>query len=242
MRIVVWFSCGACSTVALERALKKYTNIIIPVYCDVGRDEYSGEHIDNERYLADVEKMFGVEILRLKSEKYTSPHDVYLKTKWINGNKGARCTVELKKVLRFQFEKPDDIQIFGYASDEQDRQKVFTERFPEVITDYILNEQGLTKSRCKGLIKKWGLELPSMYKLGYHNNNCVGCVKGGKGYWNKIRIDFPDTFKRMAEIERTVGASCIKGTYLDRLNPGEGRYKDEKIVCDFVCESIKTNK
>ena len=24
-----------------------------------------------------------------------------------------------------------------------------------------------------------GIEIPVMYRLGYNNNNCVGCVKGG---------------------------------------------------------------
>jgi len=237
-RVIVWFSCGACSTVALKLAIEKYKNAI-PVYCDVGRDEYSGEHIDNERYLSDVEKLFNIKILRLKSDKYSSPHDVYIKTKWINGNKGARCTTELKKVLRFQFEQPDDIQIFGYAFDEQKRQESFTERYPETITDYILNEYALTKANCKGLIWKWGLVLPVMYRQGYNNNNCIGCVKGGKGYWNKIRIDYPETFKRMAEIERQVGASCIKDVYLDELNPNEGNHKNEQISCDFVCQSME---
>ena len=31
-----------------------------------------------------------------------------------------------------------------------------------------------------------------MYDLGYPNNNCIGCIKGGMGYWNRIRKDFPD--------------------------------------------------
>lgn len=35
-----------------------------------------------------------------------------------------------------------------------------------------------------------------MYDLGYANNNCIGCVKGGIGYWNKIRIDFPEESDR----------------------------------------------
>lgn len=62
-----------------------------------------------------------------------------------------------------------------------------------------------------------------MYDLGYHNNNCVGCVKGGMGYWNRIRIDFPEVFRKMAELEREIGHSCINGVYLDELAPGRGR-------------------
>ena len=36
---------------------------------------------------------------------------------------------------------------------------------------------------------------PLMYDLGYPNNNCIGCVKGGMGYWNHIRKDFPEVFE-----------------------------------------------
>ena len=51
-----------------------------------------------------------------------------------------------------------------------------------------------------------------MYKLGYNNNNCIGCVKGGIGYWNKIRVDFPAEFDRMAELERKIGHAVLKET------------------------------
>lgn len=80
-----------------------------------------------------------------------------------------------------------------------------------------------------------------MYKLGYRNNNCVGCVKGGQGYWNKIRVDFPDAFNRMAEFEREKGYTVLKNKegplYLDELNPHAGRYpKEIEIQCGIFCE------
>ena len=59
--------------------------------------------------------------------------------------------------------------------------------------------------------------IPEMYHLGYHNNNCVGCVKGGMAYWNKIRVDFPGIFDRMAVLERKLGRSCLKSTFWTAL-------------------------
>jgi hypothetical protein len=55
------------------------------------------------------------------------------------------------------------------------------------------------------MIERAGLMLPLMYRLGYHNANCIGCVKGGAGYWNKIRRDFPEDFEEMAQIEESIG-------------------------------------
>ena len=75
-----------------------------------------------------------------------------------------------------------------------------------------------------------------MYDLGYQNNNCIGCVKGGMGYWNKIRQDFPEVFEQMAKLEREVGHSCINGVYLDELDPCRGRMEDEIMQdCGIMC-------
>ena len=36
--------------------------------------------------------------------------------------------------------------------------------------------------------------------------NCVkGCVKGGKGYWNKVRRDFPEQFEEIAAVQESLG-------------------------------------
>ncbi len=83
-----------------------------------------------------------------------------------------------------------------------------------------------------------------MYKLGYKNNNCIGCVKGQMGYWNKIKRDFPEAFDRMAKQERKMNVAICKTeelvdgkrkrirVFLDELPPGAGRYDDEP---DFEC-------
>lgn len=87
-----------------------------------------------------------------------------------------------------------------------------------------------------------GIEIPVMYQLGYNNNNCIPCVKGGMGYWNKIRIDFPDKFKEIADIEREIGATCLKDTggnkiYLDELEPNRGLEVSPIIPdCDLFCQ------
>jgi hypothetical protein len=76
-----------------------------------------------------------------------------------------------------------------------------------------------------------------MYELGFHNNNCIGCVKGGKGYWNHVRKHFPSYFDKMAEVERGAGHSCIKNTFLDELNPEDGKHLPPIVPnCGTFCE------
>jgi len=239
LRILIWFSCGDASAVAAKLALEKYkgyeTHIL---YCDTG-----GEHEDNKRFLQECEGWYSHKIEILKSEKYADHFDVFEKTKYIAGIAGARCTTELKKVLRFAYQEIDDIQVFGYTVEERNRAKRFNLSFPEVITDFILIEQGLKKEHCHAIVESAGIEIPAMYKLGYDNNNCIGCPKGGAGYWNKIRVDFPEVFLRMCLISRKLKVKLIvyKGQriYLDELPEGYGNTKSEpKISCDFVCQSV----
>ena len=96
----------------------------------------------------------------------------------------------------------------------------YDHEFP-LIDNYLLKEE------CHGIADKLGLKRPVMYDLGYPNNNCIGCVKGGMGYWNKIRADFPEVFERRAKQERLIGHSCIKGIYLDELEPDRGNMNME---------------
>lgn len=240
-RIISWFSCGAASAVATKKAIEKYgkENLII-ASCVI-----DNEHADNERFLKDCEEWFGMPILRLKSEKYTDCWDVWEKTKYLVGVRGARCTTEMKKMVRQKFQKPwSDIQIFGFTSEESGRAERFRTQNPEANLEAPLIDLNISKEDCFKILTEANIDLPAMYKLGYKNNNCIGCVKGGAGYWNKIRIDFPEVFARMAKLERTLGRTILKvkgkRTYLDELDPKAGhKQKEPPMECGLWCKGDK---
>ena len=235
-RILVWFSAGAASAVAAKLTLAEYghENVVL-AYTDPGT-----EHPDNARFLDDCEKWFNHEVVRLRSPKFKDTWEVYEKTRYLVGPTGARCTAELKKKVRFAFERPDDRQVFGYTVEEKHRANRFREQNPGVELVTPLIDHGLTKSDCLAMIDRAGIELPVMYKLGYLNNNCIGCPKGGMGYWNKIRRDFPETFERMAAVERDLNVSILKDEkgriFLDELDPSRGNHQDEpSCECSLLC-------
>lgn len=238
-RIVCWFSCGAASAVATKIAiseLKEKQELII-VYTEVIE-----EHPDNKRFLADCEQWFGRKIQILKNEKYEgSIFNVFLKQKYIVGVAGAPCTKFLKKEVRQKFEQVNDRQVFGYTAEEQHRLDRFIDANNDVDIWTPLIDKGLGKENCLAMLKNASIELPAMYKLGYYNNNCIGCVKGGAGYWNKIINDFPEHFDRMAKLERLIGASITKSkglrVYLDELPKDAGDYpKEPNIECSIFCQ------
>lgn len=240
-RVVAWFSHGACSAIATKMALAKFGPSVVVACIDTG-----SEHEDNNRFRAECEAWFDREIIVLKSDDYVDVDDVIERTRYINGPKGARCTAELKKKVRHAFERPDDLQVFGYAINKRDAERAvrFVEQNPGVDTWFPLVEKRITKAECLALVERAGLRLPEMYLLGYVNNNCIGCVKGGMGYWNKIRVDFPVVFRRRAEQERAIGHTVLRDNgqplYLDELEPGRGSYKAETIAdCSLDCQTVE---
>lgn len=241
MRVISWFSCGATSAVAAKLTIEKYPDTII-AYCDT-----SSEHEDNKRFIDDCEKWYGRKIHILHSARYKDIWDVFEKTKYLAGVNGARCTTELKKLVRRSFEMPDDLQIFGFDAKESHRAEKFKAHNPEVNVWFPLIEEGLKKSDCLDIITKQGIDIPIMYKLGYRNNNCIGCVKGQAGYWNKIRKDFPQVFERMSKKERELNVAICKSyagdgkrkrLFLDELPEDMGRYKDLDITCGLFCGEL----
>lgn len=235
-RVISWFSCGAASAVATKLMIEKYPQT------QVVRIVIDNEHEDNSRFADDCAEWFGRPILELRSAKHKDCWSVWEKERWLNGPGGAKCTVELKKKVRRDFQLHDDVQAFGYTFDEKDRATHLIENNLELfrLAKYPLIAAKFTKKDCFKYIKEAGLLLPMPYRLGLHNANCIGCVKGGMGYWNRIRDLFPEVFTRMAKLERNIGASCIKGVYLDELDPKRGRHEDIRLPsCGFVCEPVQ---
>ncbi|HUU88789.1 MAG TPA: hypothetical protein VMX17_13690, partial [Candidatus Glassbacteria bacterium] len=65
----------------------------------------------------------------------------------------------------------------------------------------------------------------------------IMCVKGGMGYANLVRKNFPEEFNKMALLERKIGRSCIKNKFLDELNPEDGRHEPPILPdCGTFCE------
>ena len=228
---VCWFSTGISSFVAcfLAREVDEIIYTHVP-----------DQHPDSLRFLADCEELLGRKITILQSERFSGVEDVIRKTRCVNTPYGAPCTRLLKKEVRRQWERehPDHhTYVWGFDRDEEGRAKRLEAVMSDHDHEFPLIEKGISKEDAHGLARKLGLRRPAMYDLGYPNNNCIGCTKGGMGYWNKIRKDFPEKFARMAKREREIGHSCIRGVFLDELDPSQGRMEKEIMEeCGISCE------
>ena len=230
---VCWISAGVSSFIAgyLAKDVDRY------IYIDI-----DNQHPDSIRFVKDCEKVLGKPIEILKSD-YGSVGNVVRAFRFINSPYGAKCTDVLKKRVRKQWEyehrEYDITYVWGFDNKETNRAERLRETMIEFNHEFPLIDQNVSKAEAHAILQKLGIKRPIMYDLGYSNNNCVGCVKGGMGYWNKIRVDFPEVFAEMAMLEREIGRSCIKGVFLDELEPGRGRMENEIIAdCGIACELL----
>jgi 3'-phosphoadenosine 5'-phosphosulfate sulfotransferase (PAPS reductase)/FAD synthetase len=211
--------------------------------------ETGSHHPDNVRFIKECEEKLFNKKIRIEQSKYVNVPDLIRKLKVINFVTGAECTRTMKKRMREKLEKREhfDHQIFGFEFESRQvkRAQRFTEQYPHTNPIFPLIENKMTKIDCILELKKHDIELPMMYRLGYHNNNCVMCVKGGMGYMNKMRVDFPEQFNEMARIEREINQTCLLETkdgkrvklFLDELDPSRGRHeKPLTDECGILCE------
>lgn len=203
------------------------------------------EHHDNMRFLRDVEKWIGQEILFAKNPEYPSCDivDVFNKRKYISGVAGAPCTKFLKKEARYYFERKNKIDwhVLGFTSDEKNRSDRFM-KFERENLIPILIDYNITKGNCFDILLDAGIKLPEIYNLGFPNANCIGCVKSqSPTYWNLVRDKFPEVFKQRAEQSRLIGAKLVKlkgkRIFLDELKSTDKGGKIKSWECGIFCDT-----
>lgn len=242
-RLLCSFSCGVTSAAATKRAIEENDGRL-PV--TIMYLETRSEHPDNVRFRRECSEWFGHPIIGLGSAKYKDIWDVFSRERFIAGMGGAKCTTVLKKQVAEKFERVSDLHVFGFESDR--RQIARAERMwanqPEIMGWFPLIDANVTKDDCKSIVTSAGIALPAMYLLGFDNNNCIGCPKGGNAYWNRIRKHFPDVFDRMVAQSRELNVQTIKITengirrraFLDELPPEAVDDEPVDMSCGVVCQ------
>jgi 3'-phosphoadenosine 5'-phosphosulfate sulfotransferase (PAPS reductase)/FAD synthetase len=200
-KIICWWSGGITSAVACFMAI----NIFGKENCRVIFIDTKNEDKDTYRFMKDCEKWYGITIETITNEKYSTIQEVWRSFKSLNVSFGAICSSELKREVRKEWQRNNNYkyQVFGFDIDEPKRAKGMTTNYPKAKAIYPLLMFGTTKKECIKIVEEQNIEVPMMYKLGFHNNNCfsTGCVQGGIGYWQKMQKDFPKKFEAMANME-----------------------------------------
>lgn len=234
---VSWFSAGVSSAVATKLAIDEIDEIIYTHIDD--------QHPDTLRFVKECEAWFGKPITILQAPVKTVEAAMCLFPSRGFG-RWSPCTQILKRRVRQAWERDhkssDLVYFWGMDASEKGRAERLSLSMPKQDHRCPLVERGIGKAEAHEILRASGIKRPAMYDLGYHNNNCIGCVKGGAGYWNKIRVDFPEVFAARAKLERKLGGHFLKRGYLDELDPSAGRHAGP--ICDdcgIMCELQSLN-
>lgn len=236
-RRIVWFPRGAASAVAWMLTRRADPDCIA-VHCATG-----SEHPDSDRFESEWVARMNAPITTIRSDRYEDTWAVWEQRRWLAGVKGALCTGELKAAPRVEFQRPDDIHVFGYTADAADvlRAERLRANYFEMTIETPLIDAGLTKEGVLALVEREGIALPAMYRLGFQNNNCIPCVKAtSPNYWSLVRLRFPSEFDRMARLSRDLDVRlCRIGEerrFIDEI-PADWPVSDPIVpTCDFLCQ------
>ena len=230
---VVWLSAGVSSFIAgylVKETVDEW------IYIDI-----ADQHPDSMRFIHDCEKAIGKQVTILKSDEFNTVEEVCRWAKFVNSAHGAACTGMLKRKVRKQWENEHlgepITYVWGMDANETKRAESMKIHTPEYEHEFPLIDKGISKQEAHAILDRLGIKRPVMYDLGFLNNNCVGCVKGGMWYWNQIRKHFPDVFEARAKMERDLDSTCLKGRmFLDELPLDAGRKNDEiSQDCGVMC-------
>ena len=228
---ICWASAGVSSFIAglLAGDVDEW------IYIDI-----ADQHEDSYRFLEDCERFTGKKTTMLRAVQYRSVEDCF---RAFGGFRNARngfhpCTNWLKTQVRLQWEERQSADIdltyvWGFDRKESHRAERMIAANPEAKHEFPLIEWNLSKQNAHAILLDLGIRRPLMYDLGYPNNNCIGCCRGGISTWNLIRNDFPEIFERRARLERELGFSMLKDrngpVFLDELSLERGASSIEII-------------
>lgn len=213
---VSWFSAGVSSAVATILAAKTEPSLLV---IEIDIDDH---HPDSERFSKEIGAYLGKPITHIRSSQYRNVDEAIRGAAFINSPNGAACTDRLKRRPRKEWERNNPgpkTYYWGLDTSKRERERAngIIDAMPNQAHVFPLIAAGMTKADAHGYLANLGIRRPAMYDLGYPNNNCIGCVKGGMGYWRKIRDDFQEVFVLRIQAEKQIGATCINNVPLDEI-------------------------
>lgn len=133
-----------------------------------------------------------------------------------------------------------DLMVLGFTFDEKSRAERFSLTESNKLLPILVNLE-ITKADCFQILKDNKIELPYIYKLGFPNANCIGCVKAtSPTYWNLVRQHFPDVFNNRVKQSNELGVKLarVKGQRipLSELKEGDTGRKMKTWDCGIFCE------
>jgi hypothetical protein len=198
---IVNVSSGLASAEALERTInQKGKENTIGIFADVkghSTSPHAGEDEDNYRYLADIERYFGIEVVRIIEGRdiWQAMFDARAITIPSGPSRVAKCSIELKREpldawIEANYTPNTCVIVTGLDWSEPHRVASFDAVKHPFVCWHPLNEAPYIDKRY--LVEKWrgrGIEAPRLYAAGFNHGNCGGfCVKAGINHFARLYV------------------------------------------------------
>ncbi len=183
MHYIVNVSGGLASYEALRRTIERHgKEATTAVFADTRIED-----ADLYRFLDDIERHLGIEIVRLADGR--TPWEVARDERYITLQNSAPCSRILKHdvIDRWVKETYGDqtiqtiTMVFGFDWSEPQRADRITKRLaPTPTWCPLLEKPYVTKAEIGLALQAIGIETPLMYRQGFEHNNCGGkCLRAG---------------------------------------------------------------
>ena len=156
------------------------------------------EDEDLYRFLRDVERVWGIEIVRIADGR--TPWQVFRDVRLIGNTQMDPCSRVLKRQIAKKWireHRGSDKLVFGFGLQEIHRMATVVQRWWPHLVAFPLIDQNVfdVKSDALARLKGYGIDPPRLYEMGFHHNNCGGfCVKAGHGHFANLLRVMPDRF------------------------------------------------
>lgn len=218
-KVVAGFSGGVTSAWAAMWALREYPrDEVVWLFHDTKEED-----VDTYRFIREFSSVAGFPITEQSDGR--SVTQVFEDEGAIANNRMAFCSRILKANQRdIYFKKlraegaTEIVNVLGFSSVEWQRVQRATARAEQAgySVRFPLIEEGVTKQQAADMCLQMGVPPPEMYRWSEHAN-CVGCVRGGKAYWLKVKDNRPLIFAQRSALERQYGHTILKDTTLVQL-------------------------
>jgi hypothetical protein len=215
MNHLVSYSGGACSFLAAKRVIEKNggpQNVTL-LFADTKMEDE-----DLYRFMRETGEYLGVPVTTISDGR--TPWQVFHDKKFLGNTRADPCSQVLKRDLLWKWTaanfKPEDTTVYvGLDWQEEHRLVRLREARPGWNIQAPMAERPLMdKGMMLKELKRIGIEIPRLYKLGFPHNNCGGfCVKAGQAHFAHLLAVMPERYayheNQEQELRKVIGPHAI---------------------------------
>lgn len=196
MKHIVFYSGGIGSWMTAKRVIAQHgkENVILLFTDTLIEDE------DLYRFIEETVKEMDVEYVRIEDGR--TPWEVFKDVRYLGNSRLAQCSHILKqktadKWLKAHFQPEEVILYLGIDWTEEHRTKAPVKNWAPFKVEFPMCEEPyLSKQDMLDELKRLGIEIPRLYKMGFSHNNCGGfCVRAGQAHFLNLYKKLPDLYK-----------------------------------------------